>query len=64
MRVGDPNQAIFETFTTASPEHLIDFIHSEADQYRELPDSGRCQPSIIDLANQLIHWVNNDHPTH
>ena len=54
VRVGDPNQAIFETFTTASPEHLIDFIHTEADQYRELPDSGRCQPSIIDLANQLI----------
>ena len=62
VRVGDPNQAIFETFTTASPEHLIDFIHTEADQYRELPDSGRCQPSIIDLANQLIIWVNNAHP--
>ena len=62
VRVGDPNQAIFETFTTASPEHLIDFIHTEADQYRELPDSGRCQPSIIDLANQLIQWVNDDHP--
>jgi DNA helicase-2/ATP-dependent DNA helicase PcrA len=62
VRVGDPNQAIFETFTTASPEHLIDFIHSEADQYHELPDSGRCQPSIIDLANQLIKWVNGDHP--
>jgi len=62
VRVGDPNQAIFETFTTASPEHLIEFIHSEADQYRELPDSGRCQASIIDLANQLIKWVNDDHP--
>jgi DNA helicase II / ATP-dependent DNA helicase PcrA len=62
VRVGDPNQAIFETFTTASPERLIDFIHSEADQYRELPDSGRCQPSIIDLANQLIKWVNDSHP--
>jgi DNA helicase-2/ATP-dependent DNA helicase PcrA len=62
VRVGDPNQAIFETFTTASPEHLIDFIHAEADQYHELPDSGRCQPSIIDLANQLIKWVNDDHP--
>jgi len=63
VRVGDPNQAIFETFTTASPEHLIDFIHTEADQYRELPDSGRCQPAILDLANQLIKWVNDAHPT-
>ena len=62
VRVGDPNQAIFETFTTASPRHLLDFIHSEADQYRQLPDSGRCQPSIIALANRLIQWVNNDHP--
>jgi DNA helicase-2/ATP-dependent DNA helicase PcrA len=62
VRVGDPNQAIFETFTTASPEHLIEFIHTEADQYRELPDSGRCQLSIIDLANQLISWVNDAHP--
>jgi DNA helicase-2/ATP-dependent DNA helicase PcrA len=62
VRVGDPNQAIFETFTTASPQHLLDFIHSEADQHKELPDSGRCQPSIIALANQLIKWVNGEHP--
>jgi DNA helicase II / ATP-dependent DNA helicase PcrA len=62
VRVGDPNQAIFETFTTASPKHLLDFIHTEASQYRELPDSGRCQPSIIALANQLIRWVNAEHP--
>ncbi len=62
VRVGDPNQAIFETFTTASPQHLLDFIHGEADQYKELPDSGRCQPSIIALANQLIKWVNGEHP--
>jgi len=62
IRVGDPNQAIFETFTTASPQHLIDFIHQEAESVQELPDSGRCQPSIIALANQLIHWVNEDPP--
>ncbi len=62
VRVGDPNQAIFETFTTASPEHLLDFIHEPGVDYEQLPDSGRSQPSIIDLANQLIKWVNNDHP--
>jgi len=62
VRVGDPNQAIFETFTTANPQHLLDFIQAEADQYKELPDSGRCQPSIIALANQLIKWVNGEHP--
>jgi len=62
VRVGDPNQAIFETFTTASPEHLLEFIRAEADAYRTLPDSGRCQPRIISLANQLIQWVNDEHP--
>jgi DNA helicase-2/ATP-dependent DNA helicase PcrA len=39
VRVGDPNQAIFETFTTASPEHLLEFIHAEADIYKTLPDT-------------------------
>ncbi len=62
VRVGDPNQAIFETFTTASPRHLIEFIHEPGVDYRQLPNSGRSQPSIIALANQLVTWVNNDHP--
>ncbi len=62
VRVGDPNQAIFETFTTASPKYLLEFINTEADSHETLPNSGRCQPSIIKLANQLIRWVNNDHP--
>lgn len=62
VRVGDPNQAIYETFTTANPQYLLDFIHEENVQYRELPESGRSQPSIIDLANQLIQWVMEAHP--
>ncbi len=62
VRVGDPNQAIFETFTTADPRLLKDFIAHEADFRQELPVSGRSQPCIIDLANQLIHWVNTAHP--
>lgn len=62
VRVGDPNQAIFETFTTADPRLLKDFIAREADYKMELPVSGRSQPFIIDLANQLIDWVNGAHP--
>ena len=62
VRVGDPNQAIFETFTTANPQLLRDFIANEADFQRELPNSGRSQPAVIDLANQLIDWVMKDHP--
>jgi DNA helicase-2/ATP-dependent DNA helicase PcrA len=62
VRVGDPNQAIFETFTTASPKYLRAFIAGEADIRQELPVSGRSQPSIINLANYLIDWVMNEHP--
>lgn len=61
VRVGDPNQAIFETFTTAKPEYLLNFI-AQADYKQDLPVSGRSQPSIIKLANQLIDWVRTDHP--
>ncbi len=52
VRVGDPNQAIYETFTTANPELLLRFIRRGPEvQVRELPESGRSQPAIIDLAN-------------
>jgi len=62
VRVGDPNQAIFETFTTAKPEYLLKFI-AGARFKRDLPVSGRSQPAIISLANNLISWVQTEHPT-
>lgn len=62
VRVGDPNQAIFETFTTANPKLLKNFIALEADQKKELPVSGRSQRNIINLANELIRWTNASHP--
>lgn len=62
VRVGDPNQAIFETFTTANPKLLKNFIAHEADSKNELPVSGRSQPHIIELANYLINWTNASHP--
>ncbi len=62
VRVGDPNQAIFETFTTADPKLLKEFIAREADIRNELPVSGRSQPHIIELANYLIDWTNASHP--
>jgi len=62
VRVGDPNQAIFETFTTASPEHLRRFLVEDGVAARDLPNSGRSTQSIIDLANHLIDWTNNEHP--
>ncbi|MCY3778677.1 MAG: ATP-dependent helicase [Chloroflexi bacterium] len=61
VRVGDPNQAIFETFTTADPKYLRDFISAPGVAGRELPNSGRSTRSIQKLANQLIAW-SLEHP--
>ena len=62
VRVGDPNQAIYETFTTASPEHLLRFLAEPDVQAKDLPNSGRSTPSIIALANGLIDWTRTQHP--
>lgn len=62
VRVGDPNQAIYETFTTASPQYLLDFIQRPDVLTRSLPESGRSTRSIIDLANSLIDWTQDKHP--
>ncbi len=60
VRVGDPNQAIFESFTTADPDLLREFVRKYP--HVDMPESGRCQPSIMNLANHLIDWVTTDHP--
>jgi len=56
VRVGDPNQAIYETFTTADPKYLLQFLHEKGVQSYDLPNSGRSTHSIISLANHLIDW--------
>ncbi|QQS45683.1 MAG: ATP-dependent helicase [Acidobacteriota bacterium] len=61
VRVGDPNQAIYETFTTASPEFLRNFLKEPGVVPRQLPESGRSAPAIIALANRLIGW-SLEHP--
>ncbi|HSR19898.1 MAG TPA: ATP-dependent helicase [Anaerolineales bacterium] len=60
VRVGDPNQAIFETFTTANPQLLRDFIDGHSSV--PMPESGRSQPAIMNLANFLVQWTQIDHP--
>jgi len=62
VRVGDTNQAIYETFTTADPRFLRDFLIEKGVVDRKLPVSGRSMQSIIDLANHFIKWVNTSHP--
>jgi DNA helicase-2/ATP-dependent DNA helicase PcrA len=62
VRVGDPNQAIYETFTTANPKYLRQFIQDGYTQARDLPNSGRSTLSIIKLANYFVQWTMQDHP--
>src|SRR5271157_57849 len=62
VRVGDTNQAIFETFTTASPRFLRNFLQEPDVVACDLPDSGRSTYTIINLANRLIEWVQYEHP--
>ena len=62
VRVGDPNQAIYETFTTASPKHLINFLNAPGVEDQSLPNSGRSTRSIIALANALIDFTHHEHP--
>jgi DNA helicase-2/ATP-dependent DNA helicase PcrA len=62
VRVGDPNQAIYETFTTANPRYLLDFKKLPGVTSLSLPNSGRSSKSIIRLANYLIDWTREEHP--
>ncbi len=62
VRVGDPNQAIYETFTTANPLYLRAFFTKPNVQKFDLPSSSRSTQSIIHLANQLINWTMHEHP--
>ncbi len=62
VRVGDPNQAIYETFTTANPEHLRRFLVRDSVVNLPMPESGRSSAGIINLANYLIDWTMAQHP--
>ncbi len=62
VRVGDPNQAIYETFTTASPHYLRAFLREPDVLAQDLPNSGRSMQSVMDLANYLIDWSTVEHP--
>jgi DNA helicase II / ATP-dependent DNA helicase PcrA len=62
VRVGDPNQAIYETFTTASPKYLRAFLEEPDVLALDLPNSGRSMQSVMDLANYLIDWTMTTHP--
>ena len=61
VRVGDPNQAINETFTTANPKYLRSFIE-KADSNVPMETAGRSQRSVLAQANRLVNYVVTSHP--
>jgi DNA helicase-2/ATP-dependent DNA helicase PcrA len=63
VRVGDPNQAIYDTFTNADPRFLRNYLKEPGVTKIELPESGRSQSAIIELANYLVDWTVSGHPT-
>ncbi len=60
VRVGDPNQSIMGTFTTAEPQLFRDFCATSP--CITLDESSRSAPRILFLANQLVQWVTQSHP--
>lgn len=62
VRVGDPNQAINTTFTSANPQFLRNFLANPDVKDRPLNTSGRSSRKIIRLANELIRWTTDQHP--
>ncbi len=61
VRVGDPNQAIYESFTTADPNLLKRFVNHPATRQQTLPQSGRSAREILELANELNRWACESH---
>jgi DNA helicase-2/ATP-dependent DNA helicase PcrA len=62
VRVGDANQAIMGTFTSAEPDLFRRFCHDPAVDTRPLTMAGRSSPDIIELANGLVTWTREQHP--
>ncbi|MBT3345114.1 MAG: ATP-dependent helicase [Gemmatimonadetes bacterium] len=62
IRVGDPNQSITSTFTSADPRLLRGFLDRADVQAIEMSISGRSAPAILDLANDLVRWTCDRYP--
>ncbi|NLX11430.1 MAG: ATP-dependent helicase [Chloroflexi bacterium] len=64
VRVGDPNQAINTTFTTADPAFLLNFLDKRKNRgvtEYALSVSGRSAGRIANLANELVRWTVEEH---
>jgi DNA helicase II / ATP-dependent DNA helicase PcrA len=65
IRVGDPNQSINSSYTSADPTDFRDFCDRCAtnNKLASMNQAGRSAPAIIAAANHLLHWSNRTfHP--
>jgi DNA helicase-2/ATP-dependent DNA helicase PcrA len=62
VRVGDPNQAVYYTFTTANPHLLRAYLDQPATHAVDMLESGRSARPIMDVANYLVDWATTRHP--
>ncbi|MFN8674294.1 MAG: ATP-dependent helicase [Candidatus Sericytochromatia bacterium] len=62
LRVGDPNQSIFTTFTGADYKGLIDFYNNF--QQFEITQSNRSYKDIVEIANYLVRCFSDSFPSH
>ncbi|MBP2017030.1 DNA helicase-2/ATP-dependent DNA helicase PcrA [Symbiobacterium terraclitae] len=62
VRVGDANQAIMGSFTTAEPDLFRRFGREPGVAVRPLTMAGRSSREIIGLANELVRWTREEHP--
>lgn len=61
VRVGDTNQSITTTFSTADPAVFRQFV-AQAQLTVTMDHSGRCAPEIMALANAWLHQGAQDNP--
>ena len=62
VRVGDPNQAINQTFTSADPRFFRRFCRRPDVRFVTLDQAGRSSTRIIGLANELVRYVCERYP--
>lgn len=62
LRVGDPNQAIYSTFTTSKPHYFLSFSSQKGVRQLEMVESGRSARPVMNLANVFVTWVVRHHP--
>lgn len=62
VRVGDSNQAIMGTFTSAEPAIFRNFSQRKDVQKESILYSSRSTADVIHLANYLVKWSRAQHP--